>query len=667
MPSSFVFPEHGGHTWLELCLMVTDSGGLQDTKCVELHPSTVGLVGLGATLDGTPYDDFAAVQQFESLVNHKMQYALWYQAWGDDDRAFPTNWIELAAQRGLIPVIAWEPWQRDFANPTAVQPAYSLSSIASGEHDEYIRSWAKGAKSVEVPIIVRFAQQQSTEPGARLWYPWQGDPEGYRAAYRHIVALFRQEGVRNVQFLWSAISLDQWASEYYPGGDVVDLVGTTVLNQGTAPKAEWARWRTFDELFSGQYQAALQWDKPIVLTELATAEQGGDKGAWLRDCFNSLKTQYPLVRGILLLEVQADREWPEINWSVASSQGSLAAFREAIDDPYFETTPLPVPTGRPMPTATPLPVSTGRPAAATIPSLNPAGQVSLGVYLDSTPYDNFAAVQQFESLVNHKMQYALWFQAWGDDDRAFSTNWIEMAARRGLISVITWEPWQRDFANRTAVQPAYSLSSIASGEHDEYIRSWAKGAKSVGVPIIIRFAHEQSTEPGARLWYPWQGDPEGYRAAYRHIVALFRQEGARNVQFLWSAMWLDEWASEYYPGDDVVDLVGTTVLNHGTAPTVPWATWRTFDELFSEQYQAALQWDKAIVLTELATAEQGGDKAAWLRDCFNSLKTQYPLVQGILLLEVQSDREWPEINWSVASSQESLTAFRQAINNPYFK
>ena len=185
--------------------------------------------------------------------------------------------------------------------------------------------------------------------------------------------------------------------------------------------------------------------------------------------------------------------------------------------------------------------------------------------------------------------------------------------------------------------------------------------------MIIRFAHEQSTQPGSRQWYPWQGDPEGYKAAFRHIVTIFRQEGATNVQFLWSAMWLDQWASQYYPGDDVVDLVGTTVLNHGTVPTTPWAQWRTFDDLFGGQYKTAIQWNKPIVLTELATAEQGGDKAAWMRDCFTSLQPKYPLVQGMLLFEVQSDREWPTIDWSVASSPAGLAAFQAAIANPYFK
>jgi hypothetical protein len=346
---------------------------------------------------------------------------------------------------------------------------------------------------------------------------------------------------------------------------------------------------------------------------------------------------------------------------------SVATPTPVPTDTPTTTTPPSVPTDTPTPTMIPTLVLTDTPIPTPVATLNPAGHVGLGAHLEGTPYDRFAAIQQFEGLLRHKMQYVLWFQAWGNDDRGFPDYWIELASQNGLVPVITWEPWKRNFDDPAAPQPEYSLDSIAAGEHDEYIRSWARGAQSMGVPIILRFAHEQSTEPGVRLWYPWQGNPQGYKAAYGHIVTLFREEGARNVQFLWSAMWLDQWASEYYPGDDVVDYGGTTVLNHGTAPTVPWAEWRTFDELFGEQYQAALQWGKPIIVTELATAEQGGDKAAWLRDCFTSLQSRYPLVQGVLLLEAQSDREWPSINWSVASSEESLAAFREAIDDPYFK
>jgi len=283
------------------------------------------------------------------------------------------------------------------------------------------------------------------------------------------------------------------------------------------------------------------------------------------------------------------------------------------------------------------------------------------------PYDDFESVYRFESQVRHKMSYVLWFQAWGDADSAFSRGRIWDAHRRGLIPVITWEPWQRDFANTVATQPDYTLQAIAAGLQDDYIRSWAKSAASMDVPIIIRFAHEQSTEPGVRSWYPWQGDPLGYRQAFRHIVDVFRQEGATKVEFFWSAMWLHQWASEYYPGDDVVDWVGTTILNHGTGIPEEWAEWRTFGQLFTVQYDAAAQWGKPIMIVELGTASDGGDKPTWLREAFGALPSRYPLVRAVLLFEVAADREYPGVNWSVAESPASLAAFREAINTSYYR
>lgn len=322
--------------------------------------------------------------------------------------------------------------------------------------------------------------------------------------------------------------------------------------------------------------------------------------------------------------------------------------------PTVPSNPTPVPTATPGPTPTP------------VATLNPGGRVGLGVYIESSPYDNFAAVEQFEALLKHKMAYVLWFQSWGDDPD-FRRDWVLLAAQKGLVPVITWEPWKRDFVAPWAVQPEYALESISAGAHDDYIRSWARAAKETRVPIILRFAHEQSTRVGTRPWYPWQGDPQGYRDAFRHIVTIFREEGADNVRFLWSAMWLQLYAQEYYPGDDVVDIVGTTILNHGLGAKTDWAKWRTFDYLFSNEYLVAQKLGKPVMLTEVATAEQGGDKAAWLRDALDSIRTRYLLVEAILLLEMPVDREWPEINWSVASSPESLAAFRLAISDPTFK
>ena len=366
-----------------------------------------------------------------------------------------------------------------------------------------------------------------------------------------------------------------------------------------------------------------------------------------------------------LVEATATYITPAASSSTPLASQTPVASLTSTESPTPSATPTHTPTPTPTPTHTPAPTDT--PTPRPLPPLDPAGRIGLGVYTEGVPLDEFASTQEFEQEMRHKLKYVLWYQSWAGEDRDFSVEAVRQAADRGYVPVITWEPWKRNFDDPTRVQPDYALDTIAAGEHDAYIRAWARGARSARVPILMRFAHEQSTQPGVRSWYPWQGDPEGYRAAFRHIVSIFDEEGAGNVSFVWSAMWLDEWAARYYPGDDYVDVVGTTVLNHGTAPSADWARWRTFDELFAGQYRAAEQWAKPVVITELATAEQGGDKARWLSDALASLGSEYPLVQGIVLFEVASDREWPGVNWSVKSSPRAWAAFRQAIRAPYFE
>jgi endoglucanase len=134
-------------------------------------------------------------------------------------------------------------------------------------------------------------------------------------------------------------------------------------------------------------------------------------------------------------------------------------------------------------------------------------------------------------------------------------------------------------------------------------------------------------------------------------------------------MWIYSTVADlYYPGDDITDFIGTTVVNHSTAIKADWAAWRTFAQLFGEEHQAVSdKWKKPMIITEFGSAEQGGDKAAWLTDSLGSLKTRYPLITGVIMLEVTQDREIPEINWSVTSSPAALKAFKEVVSTDYFK
>jgi hypothetical protein len=301
-----------------------------------------------------------------------------------------------------------------------------------------------------------------------------------------------------------------------------------------------------------------------------------------------------------------------------------------------------------------------------ITSTDQLHRVNVGMFVPSassfTNYmDLLVALEDGIGLPHGNMDVLL-FLAWGDGDRGFPADLIAQATAQGRQVIITSEPWARDFENPARIQPEYSLASIAAGNHDEYLREWARQAANLGIPFIYRFAQEQSIDIGQQWWYPWQGDPEGYVEAYRHIHTIFMEEGATMVRFMWSAMWLNnDYATRYYPGDDVVDLIGTTVLNHGDAIPEDYAQWFDFDYLMRTQYEAAERnWpNKPLYIAEMASAEQGGSKADWILEGFSRFAAEYTRVEGVMLIQ-GVDYKYPMVNWSINSSIEALAATQLA-------
>ncbi|MBK1646420.1 hypothetical protein CKO25_17565 [Thiocapsa imhoffii] len=174
------------------------------------------------------------------------------------------------------------------------------------------------------------------------------------------------------------------------------------------------------------------------------------------------------------------------------------------------------------------------------------------------------------------------FQQWPGpetpDAGRFPFTSVQSIAQADALACVTWEPM---FVSGGAEQ-AVAADAILGGDYDKYLRTWARAARDSGQPVLVRFAHEMNL---AR--YHWGSDAQGYgpetparyRAMFRYVVERFREEGADNVLFvfcpnaesvphpLWDgAIW--NTASAYYPGDDVVDLLGFDGYNWGTTQTL---------------------------------------------------------------------------------------------------
>jgi len=62
---------------------------------------------------------------------------------------------------------------------------------------------------------------------------------------------------------------------------------------------------------------------------------------------------------------------------------------------------------------------------------------------------------------------------------------------------------------------------------DGYLRSYARHVRAFRYPVIIGFGHEMNG-----FWYPWgfgHVRPRTWIAAWRHVVTVFRRQGADNV------------------------------------------------------------------------------------------------------------------------------------------
>jgi hypothetical protein len=76
----------------------------------------------------------------------------------------------------------------------------------------------------------------------------------------------------------------------------------------------------------------------------------------------------------------------------------------------------------------------------------------------------------------------------------------------------------------------------------------------------------------------------------------------------------------YYPGHDVVDVLALSGYNWGT--TRPYIGWRSFEEIFDTAYERLTALGPNVWIAEVASSEEGGEKAAWIREMLGS--TAFP-------------------------------------------
>jgi hypothetical protein len=313
------------------------------------------------------------------------------------------------------------------------------------------------------------------------------------------------------------------------------------------------------------------------------------------------------------------------------------------------------------------------PAYSTIP----------GVYLGTFHGVKSSSISLFENIGKGVAISAVYTNF----SSAFPNGFVQGNAYVGRISFLTWE-FMPGSSQKLAGYEGRVLEAITDGHYDDVINSWADGMRAFGKPVFLRFGHEMNGD-----WYPWSGvkngggtldgygspdladGPERYVDAFRYIHDTLTAKGAENVLWVWCPnapfevmeRALGPWnqAAAYYPGDEYVDWLCFDGYNWGSSAFGQQfnAQWLSFDEIFSSSYAelGAINPDKPIIIGEFASTEDGGDKAAWIRDTFDTIRRDYPQIRALIWFHIAK-----ETDWRINSSDAALGAYREAVADDYW-
>ena len=300
--------------------------------------ASVHAVQIGAWVGGEgdyPQPTEENVTAFETLQNRKLDYLSVFALWDINDWAWTQTYADIAEAHGSKLLVTWMP------------NGYAAPSIVAGDADDYITTFAKDVKAYGKEIWLRPLHEANGN-----WYDWCVGKSGAGntnanlvEAWRHIVTIFRNEGIDNVKWVWTTNATNEGSGTSYtgtyPGNEWVDYISIDGYNWGTAQT--WSSWKSFKTVFSSSYKALAGIDKPLFIAEFSSSEHGGNKAQWINDMFASLATDFPRIFALMWF---SQTKSYEADWAIDTSPESLAAWKAGIAE-YGTTATLPPPAKRP--------------------------------------------------------------------------------------------------------------------------------------------------------------------------------------------------------------------------------------------------------------------------------------------------------------------------------
>jgi mannan endo-1,4-beta-mannosidase len=269
-------------------------------------------------------------------------------------------------------------------------------------------------------------------------------------------------------------------------------------------------------------------------------------------------------------------------------------------------------------------------------SLAPKLASYLGTFEPGAPSD-YGVVASFARTANRQPNLVGYYSGW---TQPFDMASARMLQAHGAVPFVQIDP------------TATSIKAIANGTYDDYLRSYADSVRNFRHAVVIGFGHEMNAS-----WYPW-----GYKrvpaatfvGAWRHIVTLFRTEGAQNVTWLWTLQAVEPGTgpiASWWPGAQYVTWVGIDGFYYRPSDT--------FTNVFGKTItQVRTFTNKPVLLSEIAVGPAAGQFAK-IQDLFHGMARYRTL--GLVWFDKAQHGSIFHQDWRLADNLQAQISFRLGV------
>ncbi len=299
-------------------------------------------------------------------------------------------------------------------------------------------------------------------------------------------------------------------------------------------------------------------------------------------------------------------------------------------------------------------------------------KIQLGVWTEGL-YDAKARKLQpnklidFEKITKKKYSIAHYYRGWESFIDSKLINEFETLREYGWTPMINANPY---YFKECPYLEKSIYKAIAEGNCDKFLHNAGKNLSNVGQPFYLLFAWEMNNADVEWSVPYTRSSSQDFVEAWRHIHNIFEEENARNIIWVFCPNIPNVPQYSYqdlYPGDSFVDWTCLDGYNWGN--TQSWSQWASFSGVFTSSYKllSAIAPEKPMMIGEVNTTDQGGNKAGWYESMFKEeIPEKFPKIKAVVIFN--EDRSAQEkVNWKVDISSESLNAFIDGVNSSYYK